>query len=118
MPGTDLIPFDGAVPVSAPLSVRYEEWPGGAVLSVIVDGPLGCVELQIRPAHLSAPGGGMSVEYHSHQPMPGADTPVRHYPVLDGVCYSDGGSGGEREALPEPVAGEFPANGSEVASWD
>jgi hypothetical protein len=28
MPGTDLIPFDGAVPVSAPLSVRYEEWPG------------------------------------------------------------------------------------------
>ena len=156
MPETELIPFDGGVPVPAPLSVRYQKWAGGAVLSVIVDGPLGSVELQIRPALLALPGGGMSVEYHSRQPMPGADTLISDCWVLDGDCYADGGSGGvqaefepmlrasdaeaivtelarryrvttwtcdgqdeeQRDALARPGAGEIPAAGAEMESWD
>lgn len=117
MPGTDLIPLDNAgVTVAAPLSLRYEEWPGGEVLSVIVTGPLGAVELQIRPRLLSWPGGGMSVEYHSHKPMPGADTRMKDCSVLGGTCYSDGISGAT-QAFFEPLfrAGDAEAIVAELA---
>ncbi len=86
MPGTDVIPFERhGVTLPDPLSLRVEEWPGGDVLSVIVTGPLGAVELQVRPNQLSWPGGGMSVEHHSHQPRPGADTARTDCPALDGT---------------------------------
>lgn len=103
MPGSNLTPLGNAgVTVPGPLSLRFEEWPGEEVLSVIVTGPLGAVELQIRPRLLSWPGGGMSVEYHSRQPMPGADTRMNDCPVLGGTCYSDGITGGT-QAFFEPL---------------
>jgi hypothetical protein len=103
MPGTDLIPFEHSdVTVPDSLSLRFEEWPGGETLSVIVTGPLGAVELQLRPSQLAWPGGGMSLEYHSHQPRPGADTARTDCPVLDGTCYGDGGYG-NTQAVFEPL---------------
>lgn len=102
MSESDLIPVDTTISVPAPLSLRYLEWPGRSVLSVIVEGPLGAVELQVRPTLLSFPGGGMSVEYHSRQPIYGGDTALSDCPVLGGDCYPDGGSGGV-QALFEPL---------------
>lgn len=93
MSGNDLTPFDGDVTVPAPLSLRLLRCPFNSVHSLIVVGPPGAVELQIRPAMLDAFGGGISVEYHSRQPMPGAETPLPGCEVLDGApCYPDGTS--------------------------
>ncbi|MFI6029486.1 hypothetical protein [Amycolatopsis magusensis] len=102
MSGSDLVLFDGSPAVPAPLSLRRRRCPFNSVHSVIVVGPPGAVELQIRPALLDAFGGGMSLEYHSRQPMPGAEThPTSGCEVLDGAtCYHDGnglGSGNEFE---------------------
>lgn len=49
----------------------------------------------VRPALLELPGGGMSIEYHSRQPMPAAETGHPDCEVL-GVseCYHDGITGG------------------------
>ncbi|MGW4527809.1 hypothetical protein [Amycolatopsis sp. NPDC004378] len=101
MSGNDLTPFDGGVTVPAPLSLRLRRCPFNSVHSVIVVGPPGAVELQIRPALLDTFGGGMSIEYHSRQPMPGAENPLPGCEFLDGAtCYHDGtglGSGNEFE---------------------
>jgi len=88
--GADLVLFDD-VSVPAPLSVWLLRYPFDSVLRVIVDGPLGAVELQIRPNLLGSLGGGMSIEYHSRRPRYGAESPMPHCEVLDGgVCYADG----------------------------
>ncbi|GAB3162147.1 hypothetical protein [Amycolatopsis sp. cg9] len=93
MSGNDLVLFDGGLTVPAPLSLRLRRCPFNSVHSVIVDGPPGAVELQIRPALVATLGGGMSVEYHSRQPMPGADSALPGCEVLDGQpCYPDGGT--------------------------
>lgn len=101
MSGNDLTPFDGGVTVPAPLSLRLRRCPFNSVHSVIIVGPPGAVELQIRPALLDTFGGGMSVEYHSRHPMPGAESPLPGCEVLDGApCYPDGmslGAQGEFE---------------------
>ncbi|GAA2678910.1 hypothetical protein LV78_005470 [Actinosynnema pretiosum] len=68
--------------VPTPLSLRLLPHPSGSLVHVIVDGPPGAVELQIRPALLGTFGGGMSVEFHSRQPVYGAETPMPHCEVL------------------------------------
>lgn len=68
---------------------------------MIVDGPPGAIELQIRPDQPALFGGGMSIEVHSRQPMSGAERAMPHCEVLDGAdCYADGttlGAGNEFE---------------------
>lgn len=95
MSGADVVSFEGSVSVPAPLSVRLLRGPVDSSVSVIVDGPLGAVELQIRPALLELPGGGMSIEYHYRQPMPAAETGRQDCEVLGcAECYHDGITGG------------------------
>ena len=91
MSGRGLVLFDGGLAVPAPLALRLRRCPFNSVHSVIIVGPPGAVELQIRPALLDTLGGGMSVEYHSRQPIPGAENPLSGCEVLDGQpCYPDG----------------------------
>lgn len=93
MSGSDLVLFDAGLAVPAPLSLRLRRCPFNSVHSLIVVGPPGAVELQIRPALLDTFGGGMSVEYHSRTPMPGAENPLPGCEALEGEpCYPDGGT--------------------------
>ncbi|WNV83131.1 hypothetical protein [Umezawaea sp. Da 62-37] len=90
MSGTGLVLF-GDVSVPAPLSVRLLRYPYDTVLRVIVDGPPGAVELQIRPGTPDSLILMMSIEYHSRQPMAAAQNPMPHCEALSGVdCYPDG----------------------------
>lgn len=90
MSGADLVVFDD-VSVPEPLSVRVLHRPFGSVLRVIVDGPPGAVELQIRPRPPGSLASGMSIEYHSRRPRFGAESSLPHCEVLHGVdCYADG----------------------------
>lgn len=91
MSGADLVQFDSSVTVPAPLALRLHRRPFDSVISVIVDGPPGAVELQIRPALLGTLGGGMSIEYHSRQPTYAAESSMSGCEVLGGAtCYPDG----------------------------
>lgn len=103
MPSTELVPFtaelvphtDGA-PDLTPLTFRYVEIPGECQ-SLICEGPLGAVELQVHPQDpLTAKLGGtcMSVAYHSRQPNPCSGSAYPNCEVLGGDCYPDWGSGG------------------------
>lgn len=91
MPEIDLVVFDTSVSVPAPLSLQVRRCPVDSRVSVIVIGPLGAVELQIRPSLLATVGGGMSLEFHSRQPMYTSVTMLPDCAVLDGaVCFPDG----------------------------
>lgn len=95
MPEADLVVFDTSVSISDPLSLRVLRCPLDSFLSVIVIGPLGAVELQIRFSELEQRyGGGMSLAYHSRQPAFGLEDGRPNCPVLDGArCFLDGITG-------------------------
>ncbi|RAS59488.1 hypothetical protein C8D87_114100 [Lentzea atacamensis] len=100
MSGTDLVVFDTSVSIPPPLSLQVRRCPLDSYLSVIVIGPLGAVELQVRPELLHSPGGGMSLEYHSRQPRLCADTEMADCEVLGGdTCFPDGITGGTQSTF-------------------
>jgi hypothetical protein len=91
MSGSDLALLSRNVTVPAPLSLRLRSCPFNSVHSVIVVGPAGAVELQIRPALIDLHCGGMSIEDHSRQPTAAALEPTPDCEVLDApTCYHDG----------------------------
>ncbi|UUV32118.1 hypothetical protein NQK81_01335 [Amycolatopsis roodepoortensis] len=91
MSGKDLVLFDGGIAVPAPLSMRLWQCPFGTLHRVIIDGPPGVVELQIRPDSPSDLSSTMSLEYHSRTPIFGADEPMHACALLGGAaCYPDG----------------------------
>ncbi|MDT7784990.1 MAG: hypothetical protein QOF58_3409 [Pseudonocardiales bacterium] len=100
MSETGLVVFDTSMSVPAPLSLQVRHLPDGSRVSVIVVGPLGAVELQIQPSLLATAVGGMSLEFHSRQPMYTSETGLPNCAVLDGeVCYPDGTTLGARSTF-------------------
>ncbi|HET6285722.1 MAG TPA: hypothetical protein VFG15_03090 [Amycolatopsis sp.] len=100
MSDEDPVLFDGCIAIPAPLSMRIWQCPSGTLRRVLIDGPPGVVELQIRPGATDDITWKMSLEFHSRQATSGSDTALPNCDVLGGVaCYADGFAFGSQDRL-------------------